>query len=76
MAYQKYIQVEKFGHTVWTHLGMDEMRKSECMCRNCSKCGPCLIAQEAYELCKRTNIAFSVTRCPAFEEGKPQVEFN
>lgn len=75
MAYEKYQQIEKYGRKVWTHAGMDEMRKSECLCRHCSKCGPCPIAREGYEFCKKHDVAYSMTRCPEFSEGTPQVEF-
>jgi hypothetical protein len=59
--------VEKYGMAVWQNVEMDEARKTQCLCMCCQKMGKCDIAAKGYTLCKETNIAFMVTRCPAFE---------
>lgn len=63
---------EHFGTTVWTNRSMDNARKAHCLCLNCAKMNPgepdhCRIAQEGYELCRRNNVTFCMTRCPEWE---------
>ena len=57
----------KYGAKVWQHVEMDELRRSQCLCLNCSKLGACEIASDGFELCKKHNIAYAVTRCPVFD---------
>jgi hypothetical protein len=57
---------------VHEHAEMDELRKTECLCRRCSrlkepKADNCPVAQSLYEICDSAHIAMSITRCPQFE---------
>ena len=61
------VKVEKYGALVFQHPQMDELRRSQCLCLNCSKMKKCEIASAGYELCKKHNIAYAVTRCPVFD---------
>lgn len=54
-----------YGVDVITQPYMDALRKTECLCLNCSHMeGGCQTAQDLYEICKRGNMALAVTRCP------------
>jgi len=71
-------QQNHYNTDVWTHVGMDELRREHCMCRHCTKMKPesedhCLIAASLYEICVDTNIALLVTRCPEFENAGKQI---
>ncbi len=59
-------QVEKYGALVYTHPEMDELRRKQCLCLNCTKTADCEIAHAGYELCKKYNVAYAMTRCPEF----------
>lgn len=61
-----------YGVRVWTHKMMDELRRTECLCRNCDRLifnstDSCPIALALYGVCKTANVALSVTRCPEFK---------
>lgn len=60
------VQIEKYGRSVWANQQMDDARRTECLCLNCKALNDCLIAKECIRLCKLTDIAFMVTRCPKF----------
>ena len=66
----KPVQVEKYGKTVWSNIEMDDLRKTECLCLNCSKMvrSDCQTAKLLYNTCKDFNIAMAITRCPEWEE--------
>jgi len=61
-------KIEKYGVLVFQHPEMDELRRSQCLCLNCQKMDNCEIAHAGFELCKKFNIAYAVTRCPIFEK--------
>ena len=65
-------QVERYGVAVWEDEEMDALRKKACLCLNCHKLGNCQIGAEGYDLCKRHNIAFMVTRCPSWTAPEPK----
>lgn len=62
------VKENHYGKDVWTHREMDEKRKTECLCRLCSKKndGYCQDANDLFVVCQRANIALSVTRCASF----------
>ena len=55
-----------YGHDVWTHVELDELRRIECLCRLCARLNPgpknCPEAEALYTICQQ-GIALSVTRC-------------
>lgn len=63
---------EHYGAAVYTHVEMDELRRSECLCRLCCRlvpgndAGNCPTAQGLFNICKLDDVAMSVTRCPRF----------
>lgn len=58
-----------YGAETWTHCEMDELRRTECLCRLCAEedNGFCDNAHALYEVCKRGGIALAVTRCAEFK---------
>jgi len=54
---------------VWSNVEMDELRRTECLCLNCSKMirQECPVAKQMYNACKDFNIAMAITRCPDWE---------
>ena len=63
----KLAQVEThYGRAVWVNQDMDAARRTECLCLNCKSLKYCPIAAEGLKLCRLTDIAFMVTRCPKF----------
>ena len=62
----KLIQEIHYGTEVWVNAQTDEMRREECLCLNCKRMDDCAIAKEGLRLCRLTDIAFMVTRCPKF----------
>jgi hypothetical protein len=66
----KVEKVEKYGQEVFQHTEMDELRKTQCLCLNCIGMEFCETAHGGYDLCKKYNIAFAVTRCPKFKEAQ------
>lgn len=60
------VQVEKYGRLVWVNEQTEALRRDECLCFNCKQLSDCPIAAEGLKLCKLTDIAFMVTRCPKF----------
>ena len=60
----KPTQVEKYGGMVYSNEPMDELRKSQCLCLNCSQMKDCPTAQKLYDICVNTGIAVMITRCP------------
>lgn len=76
IAPEKVVLVQgKNGGPVYAHEEMDALRRTECLCRSCARCGPCKYGQRLYEICKEADIALSVTRCQHFYYGTPQVKF-
>jgi len=65
----KPVQILKYGKTVWSNVEMDELRRTECLCLNCSKMirQECPVAKQMYNACKDFNIAMAITRCPDWE---------
>jgi len=63
----KVTQTQKYDTLVFQHSEMDELRRSQCLCLNCSKMKHCEIASAGFELCMKYNIAYAMTRCPVFE---------
>ena len=61
-------QVIKYGETVWSNVEMDELRKTECICLNCTDLGACGIANLLHEYCEIYNLAFMMTRCKEFQQ--------
>jgi len=60
----KTVLVEEYGVQVYQHPEMDELRRIQCLCLNCSFMYHCKIAQKGYKLCKEYNVAYAMTRCP------------
>ncbi len=65
-------QEEHYGHVVWVSPLLEEIRREECLCWNCSRLKPgqpdnCSIAESLYGICVRENVATPVTRCPKWE---------
>ena len=56
---------EHYKTMVYTNTEMDELRREECLCINCSNVH-CKIAHDLYSTCKQFNVALMVTRCPNF----------
>ena len=65
-------QVERYGVAVWEDEEMDALRKERCLCLNCHDMKICGTAKAGYKLCKGANIAFMVTRCPAWLAPEPK----
>jgi len=63
----KVEKIEKYGREVWSHVEMDELRRSQCLCLNCALIRKCAIAQAGYRLCEKNGVAFAMTRCPKYE---------
>ncbi len=61
-------QVVKYGSTVWSNVEMDELRKTECLCLNCTDLESCWIANLLHEHCEFYNLAFMMTRCKDFKQ--------
>ena len=53
-----------YGCKVWVNTTMDYLRKTECLCLNCEAMSGCETAKRLYEICKSTNVAMAITRCP------------
>jgi|WetSurMetagenome_2_1015567.scaffolds.fasta_scaffold441091_2 hypothetical protein len=74
-------QEEHYGVVVWVNPTTEALRRTECLCLNCTCLKPgktdnCPYAQRLYEVCKDGNIALAVTRCLPFtpnEKGAPAV---
>ena len=49
---------------VWCNEKMDKLRSKECLCLNCRVMENCDWASELYGMCKISNLALAVTRCP------------
>lgn len=58
------IKEQKYGQEVFSNKFMDTLRKTECLCLNCSNMESCDIAHNFYKQCIDNNIALAVTRCP------------
>ncbi|MCR4322864.1 MAG: hypothetical protein NUV61_02140 [Candidatus Azambacteria bacterium] len=69
----KVLQVEKYGVQVLQHPEMDDLRRTQCLCLNCAEMQDCAIAAAGFELCKKYNIAYAVTRCPYFDMKQEQI---
>ena len=55
-----------YGENVWTNIQTDELRKTDCLCLNCSKTHDCPQAKTFYQICVDCDIALMVTRCKSF----------
>lgn len=60
------IKVDKHGVDVWCNEYMDKIRKTDCLCLNCSYLRSCSTAGSLYKICQDENIAMMITRCPKF----------
>ncbi|MBI2047525.1 MAG: hypothetical protein HYT27_00130 [Parcubacteria group bacterium] len=72
---QRNYITEEIRHNVplWENTFMDTLRRKHCLCLNCAKLKPgqpdnCPIAQAGFELCKKYNTAYAMTRCPEWVE--------
>ncbi len=57
------------GKQVWTDTEMEALRLTRCLCLRCGRLkrlSACRSAKDLLELCRSTNIALMVTRCPRF----------
>lgn len=61
-------QVTKYNQLVYSNIEMDDIRKEECLCLNCSKMGACATAKALYKICCDDNVAMLITRCPKWEK--------
>lgn len=61
---KKVEQVTKYNVLVFSNVEMDEIRKEECLCLNCSKVLICNTARALYKICCDDNVAMMITRCP------------
>ena len=57
------IQEKHYGILVWTHKTMDNLRKAECLCLNCSNLANCAEADKLLAICKDSDLAMCITRC-------------
>ena len=60
---------------VWVHPITEAMRRTECLCLNCDNLKPnqpdnCAKAEALYQICKREDLALTITRCPDWEPHK------
>lgn len=65
---REIIRENHYGKYTWTHKEMDELRKTECLCRLCAlrHTGFCPAANKLFEVYKEDGIALAVTRCAGF----------
>lgn len=68
---QEPFRVKRYDTYVW-ETPMDSKRREECMCLHCGHMNPglpnhCKTAAAFYEICKKSNVAFIVTRCEAWK---------
>ena len=61
-----------YGSMVWVNPATETLRRTECLCLNCSNLKPgqpdnCHIAQAFYSVCVEENVALAVTRCPLWK---------
>ena len=56
--------VERYGAQVMENTFMDKLRKEQCLCLNCKKMSDCETAKVLYYVCKKSNLAMAITRCP------------
>jgi len=61
-------KVEKYGKEVFSNVEMDKLRKTECLCLNCGDMKDCLTAKALYYVCKNSDVAMMITRCPLFKD--------
>jgi len=61
------MKVVKYGTKVYQHPEMDELRHTQ-PCLNCTAMYDCDIVKACFELCKKYNVAYAMTRCPHFVE--------
>lgn len=69
MIKQKMVQVEKYGVWVWSNESMDANRRTQCLCLNCDMLTGCSTSEKLYGICKQSDIALMVTRCPDWESN-------
>jgi len=59
---------------VWANVGMDEARRTECLCLTCDYMPNCPVAAELYDVCKTYDMALMITRCGhAYSPGKTRL---
>jgi len=56
------------GKEVNVNVPMDILRRKECLCLNCEYVTTCTWAKTLFDLCKTSNLALAVTRCPIFKK--------
>ena len=68
MSFGEDIELQhRYGVDVWAHTEMDTLRRTKCLCLNCTRMGcGCGYSEIQYELSKKYNTAMAVTRCPEF----------
>lgn len=59
---------EHYGVEVWTNLLTDPLRKKQCLCLFCTRMKTCTVAETLYGVCKVSDVALMVTRCPDWDE--------
>ncbi len=64
---KKPIIVERYGVKVWCNEEMDNLRREECLCVNCTLEDDCSWAVGFYNMGRDANIALAVTRCPEWK---------
>ena len=74
---QEAVKEIHYGAAVAVNPTTEPLRKTECLCLNCTKLVPdseanCHIAKDLYRSCCQHNVALMVTRCPEYSP-KPRV---
>lgn len=62
-----------YGKKVWVSPRAEAVRRRESLCYNCAnfkpgEAGECRIAARLYRICKETDVALVVARCPEFKQ--------
>ena len=62
-------KIVKHGKEVWANVPLDEQRREECMCLHCNELNlgqddGCEYAKMLLTICRESNMALMVTRCP------------
>jgi hypothetical protein len=67
---------EYYGKKMWRAVELDELRRTDCLCRNCDLLDKdpeknCPHAQVLYALCQSVGMAIPVSRCALFVPRQP-----
>ena len=61
------VKEEHYGKEVWVNPETENLRRTECLCFNCSKyAGFCKLSDELFKFCVSGGLAVIVSRCPDF----------